>query len=69
VAGLCGEGAAVMSVLREVEGGLRPQGLPSRRLRDPLAGFPAVARILTLGKAAPGLAHAAARACRDSPTA
>lgn len=67
MAGLCGEGAAVMSVLREVEGGLRPQGLPSRRLRDPLAGFPAVARILTLGKAAPGLAHAAARAFGSLP--
>lgn len=67
MAGLCGSGGAVMSVLREVEEGLRPANLPARRLRDPVGGFPAVTRILTLGKAAAGLAHAAERAFGPLP--
>ncbi len=67
MAGLCESGGAVMSVLREVEEGARPGSLPTHRLLTPLAGFPAVIRILTLGKAAAGLAHAAERAFGSLP--
>lgn len=67
MARLCGEGAAVMSVLRGVEREGHPRNLPERSLRDPLAGFPPVERVLTLGKAAAGLAHAAQRAFGPLP--